>query len=358
MTRTRCLLAALLAAALAGPAAADLAKGTVTLKSAGPLAFGPDGVLFIGDHAAATIYAVATDDKATGDKAAPLNIDKIDVKIADMLGTTPKEIAVGDVKVNPATGNVFVSVTRGKGTAATPVILRVDRTGKIAEFPLKDVMCASVAIPNATEKQRAEAITGMAFTSGKLIVAGLSNEEFASKLRVIPYPFTDADKGTSIEIYHGAHGQQETRSPVRTFVPFDINGEAHVLAAYTCTPLVKFPVAALTAQKPGEKLKGTTVAELGNMNRPLDMVVYKKDGRTFLLLANSARGVMKITTDGVDSVTPITTPIRGGGTAGQKYETIKELKKVEQLDLLNDTMALILTRNDDGSLDLRSVPLP
>ena len=34
-----------------------------------------------------------------------------------------------------------------------------------------------------------------------------------------PFPFKTADNGTSVEIYHGAHGQFETRSPVRTFVP-------------------------------------------------------------------------------------------------------------------------------------------
>ena len=76
------------------------------------------------------------------------------------------------------------------------------------------------------------------FVDGRLFVAGLSNEEFASKLRAISFPFTGADPGASVEIYHGAHGQFETRAPVRTFVPFNVNGEAHLMAAYTCTPLV------------------------------------------------------------------------------------------------------------------------
>ena len=65
----------------------------------------------------------------------------------------------------------------------------------------------------------------MAFLDGKLIVAGLSSEEFASTLRVIPYPFKEADKGTGIEIFHGAHGAMETRSPIRTFVAYKIGKE-------------------------------------------------------------------------------------------------------------------------------------
>ncbi len=47
-------------------------------------------------------------------------------------------------------------------------------------------------------------------------------------------------------------------------------------------------------------MKGTTVAELGNRNRPLDMIAYKKDGKDFLLLTNSARGVMKVSTDDLE----------------------------------------------------------
>src|SRR5207237_8369442 len=109
-----------------------------------------------------------------------------------------------------------------------------------------------------------------------VLVSGLSDEEFAPKLRSIPFPFKDTDKGASIEIFHGAHGRIETASPVRTFVAVEIKGETNILAAYTCTPLVRIPVSNL---KPGEKVKGTTVAELGNMNKPLDMIIYQKDGK-------------------------------------------------------------------------------
>ena len=54
-----------------------------------------------------------------------------------------------------------------------------------------------------------------------------------------------------VEIYHGAHGKFETRAPVRTFVPMIVGNEPSVLAAYTCTPLVQFPIREL---KPGAKI--------------------------------------------------------------------------------------------------------
>src|SRR5262249_45632082 len=152
-----------------------------------------------------------------------------------------------------------------------------------------------------------------------LYVAGMSTEEFNSTLRAIPFPFKEDTKGTGIKIYHGAHGRWETNSPIRTFTTFDIKGETHLLAGHQCTPLDKFPLKDL---KPGKKVTGTTVAELGNMNRPLDMVVYEKDGKHYILVANSARGMMKITTEKIDSIEGITKRI--SGTAGLKYEKLSE----------------------------------
>jgi hypothetical protein len=203
---------------------------------------------------------------------------------------------------------------------------------------------------------RQESITDLHFVDGKLFVAGLSNEDFSSKLRALNFPFTGADAGASVEIYHGAHGQLETKSPVRTFTPFNIGGEPHLLAAYTCTPLVTVPVSQLKA---GAQLKGKTVAELGNMNRPLDIISYQKDGRTFLLMANSARGVMKINTDSIAQQEAIKEPVRGGGKAGLTYDTLGELKGVEHLDRLGDSHALLLVRTgEDKHLNLESIALP
>ncbi len=188
---------------------------------------------------------------------------------------------------------------------------------------------------------------------GRVYVAGLSNEEFSSRLISIPYPFATVDNGTSVEIYHGAHGRLETKSPIRTFAAYKINGEPYLMAAYTCTPLVKVPVAAL---KPGTHYKGTTVAELGNRNQPLDMVVYQKDGKDYILTANSSRGVMKITTDGIADAASISSPIQN--TAGLPYKTIESMKGVVQLDLLDKDNALVIVEQPGGALNLETVALP
>jgi hypothetical protein len=267
---------------------------------------------------------------------------------------------INDLAVNPASGNVFLSLSRGRGPEAKPAILKVDGTGKLSEVNLAKVKFAKATLPNAPapggegrQNRRQESITDLQYVDGRVFVAGLSNEEFASKLRSIPFPFAEADKGTSVEIYHGAHGKFETASPVRTFTAYKIGQETNLLAAYTCTPLVKFPVSEL---KPGQKLKGTTIAELGNRNRPLDMIVYKKGGKDYILLANSSRGMMKITTDNIDKIKGIEERI--AGTAGLTYETLADLKGVEHLDRLNDENAVLLTKNDAGAMSLKTVALP
>ena len=364
MTRFALAAAVTLSLMLAGSAgAADLKlkAGNPGVKSAGALAFGPDGVLFIGDAQSAAVFAIATGEPSSG-KGKAVNVKGINSKIAALLGTTARDILINDVAVNPATGTVYLSVSRGRGPKAMPAIVRVKSDGKLSQLSLKKARFAKAELPNAPaaggtgrRNRRAQVITDLHYLDGKLIIAGLSNEEFASKLRVIPFPFADPGKGASIEIFHGAHGRFETRSPVRTFVPFNIGGKPHILAAYTCTPLVKFPVADLVD---GKKIKGTTIAELGNRNRPYDIIVYKKDGKDYLLMANSARGVMKISTENIEKIKGITKRVGGGGKAGLPYETIENLKGVIQLDKLNDKQAVILVRGESGSLNLKTIDLP
>jgi hypothetical protein len=352
--RTKLFAAAIaLVASMVSVRAADApAKGTVDAKSATALAFGPKGLLFIGDSAGATIFAVETGDtKMAGDKA--VNFERIDSKVASLLGSTEKEVRINDVKVNPASGNVYLALTRGTG-AGQPAIVKITRSGELEALTLKDVPMSKVSIPNpASGKGATTSITSMAFTNGKLIVAGLSNEQFASTLRTFDYPFKDADKGAAIEIFHGAHGRIETQAPIRSFVPYKVGTEETVVATYQCTPLVKIPVSELKA---GAKVKGTTVAELGNRNTPLDMIVYSKGGKDYILVANSARGVMKIPAEALSGAEAITAR-PAGDTAGVKYETIGNLKGVMQLDKLDDTHAVLLVQNGDG-FDLKTIDLP
>lgn len=339
-----------------------LQEGTPDIKFAGPMTFGPDGVLFVADTQQAAIYAFDTGDKSGDPSGVKIDVDNVTESVAGLLGVMPRDVLINDMTVNPASGNVYLSVSRGRGPDASPVLLRVNGEGKISEVSLKKIAFSKAALPNAPApggegrtNKRSQSITDLAYVDGHVFIAGLSNEEFASNLRSVGFPFQKVETGAGVEIYHGAHGAFETRSPVRAFVPYMINGESHLLAAYTCTPLVKFRVSDL---KPGAKAKGTTIAELGNRNSPLDMVVYKKNGKEFILIANTSRGVMKVTTDNLDKQEPIVKPVGGGGTAGISYETIAAWKGVQQLDRLNETSAVLLVVDEAGAASLKTMTLP
>ena len=342
------------------PTAATAEQTAAALQSIGPLAFGPNDVLFAADTQGATIYAFDLGKAATGGAPGTSDVQGIDAKIAALLGTEASAIKVTDLAIHPKSKNAFISVMRGQGADAKPALVRVDGSGKLEAVAIDQLTYTKAALPNAPappaaetrRNPRADSITDMAFVNGKLIVAGLSNEEFASKLRTIAYPFAAVEPGTSVEIYHGNHGALETRSPVYTFVPYMVNGQPHLIAGYLCTPLVKFPVSALTGT---QKVVGTTIAELGAGNRPLDMVVYKKDGKEFLLMSNTNRGVMKIPTADFGTAAAINTQI--GGTAGIAYETIQAMTGVDQMDLLDAQRAIVIAR-DGSAVNLKAVALP
>src|SRR5262249_22337287 len=180
------------AALLAGSARADLTsslkQGTPDIKSAGALAFAPEGILLVGDSQGAAIFALDTGDR-TEATAGEFKVASFNEKVASLLGTESKEITINDLAVNPISGKAYVSVSRGRGPDAKPVILRTDAQGKMEELELKSIKFAKAALPNAPSAEargprgqspRQEAITCVAFAKGKVYVAGLSNEEFAS----------------------------------------------------------------------------------------------------------------------------------------------------------------------------------
>lgn len=361
MTLARAFLAACLGLAISAPIATagspleTLKPGDPDIQSAGALAFGPEGILFVADSKGGAVFALDTQDRPEKANPAPIQVEGIDAKIAGLLGAKEgKGVLINDLAVNPLSGLAYLSVSRGTGPDAKPVLIRVDSKGSLDEVSLKGIPFAKAALTETPkEDRRQEAITDLAYLDGRVFVAGLSNEEFASSFRAIPFPFAASGKPTGVEIYHGAHGRFETAAPVRTFLSYEIQGQPHLLAAYTCTPLVKFPISDLKA---GAKVRGVTVAELGNRNRPLDMVGYEKEGKPFLLIANNNRGVMKVKCDKIAEIDGITSRING--TAGLSYDSIASLKGVEQLDKLGEGHALLLVRQDDGALNLQAIPLP
>ncbi len=337
-----------------------MTTGKAPVRSPGALAFAPDGILLLGDSAGGAVFALDTGDRTAGPPLADgTEFSRVAEKIGALLGAGADQILVYDTAVDPISHNIYLSVSRGRGPDAVPVILRMDHEGKLSELALDHIRYAMAALPNAVSddasfrNRRMQTITSLAYVDGTVVVAGLSNEEFSSNLRVIPFPFVSAvaPAGTGIEIFHTAHGAYETNAPVRTFVTHHVNGEAYILAAYTCTPLVKIPVKALKA---GSQVTGTTIAEMGPGNSPLDMISYRKDGHDYLLIANSARGVVRLQVDQVGSAEEIVTHNSSGSLPRKR---VPEWTRVHQLKKVDESTGLILT-DSGGTMNLRVVALP
>lgn len=131
-----------------------------------------------------------------------------------------------------------------------------------------------------------------------------------------------------------------------------LDGEAHILASYTCTPLVTFPVAQL--QK-GGKVMGKTVAELGNRNAPLDIISYTQKDKSYVLIANSNRTMMKIDPADIAAHSEsLNARVERHGTEGVPFLGIAEIG-VQQLDNLNGEFIVVIQRDGSGALNLRSV---
>ena len=332
-------------------------NGTPAIQTISSLAFGPDGIIFIGDSKSASVFAVDTKDKTSLDKAAAVDIKNVDQKIAAVLGTEPKNISILDVAVNPVSKKIYCAVQ----TADNSTVLLTIEGDKIAPVSLKDVSYSSVSINNAPAEDakdqrgrplRVSSVTDLNYADGKVYVSGLSNQEFSSTFRSIPFPFVNKQDQASLEIYHAAHGRYETYAPIRTFTTAQLNGKKYLVASFTCTPLVLFPLDEL---KTGTHVKGRTVGEFGAGNSPLDIITMKKGDESILLMANSSRPVMRVKYKNLETYEgSLTEPVAESyATAGVSFVTLP-MTNVLQIDRLDDSQVLVLQRKANGDLDLWS----
>jgi hypothetical protein len=342
--------------------AAPLANGPVKPRSLSKITFGPDGILFLADSLGARIYAVDLDDRKPADIAKPLDLGDLEGKLGALLGADPRDVLIHSMAVNPISKNAYLTVSRGRrgfqvswqlpnDVANATALVRVTPTGDLSEVPLDQVRYSSVDISRAPDDKaaapewkkstlRVDTVSDMAYANGKLYVAGLSNEEFSSTMRIYSYPFDGSSAATSIEIYHGSHGKFETDSPIRSFLPITIRGKQHLLASYLCTPLVLLPVDSL---KDGQHVKGTTIGELGSGNYPLDMLAFRYQGKDRIWIVNSTRGLLMFDAAEFEKPLPaITKPVED--VAGVPFQHLRN-RGILQVENYGDKHVLMLVRN-------------
>ncbi len=342
-------------------------SGKPDIKTINVISFAPDGVLLVGDGRGSQIFAIETGDtKNTGGLKEA--ITGIDAQLAGLVGAKAKGIEIIDMAVNPASGTAYLAVR--KQDDKRYLIFTINSEGNIQELELEKVSYAR--IPLAGGASGISLITDVAWADDRIIAAGRSSETFSSKIFSIDAPLSHEIQGNafSAETYHVSHRKWETKAPMSVVIPLKENGKTYVVGAFSCTPVVKYP---LDAIQPGAKVKGTSVIELGSGNRPLDMFVYEKDGKSYVL-SNTFRFHHSRKPFGPSPYWTVKfeqSLLLGEENINEKavrrlkgYEPItKQIQMAEnyhgvmQMDRLDKDRALVI-RTTEAGLNLEPLPLP
>ena len=247
-------------------------------RQIGRMSFATDGVWLVADRGNGSVVAIDTGDTGS---ATPLKkrIDNIDTLIAGALGTKATGVQIVDMVVNRINGRIYLSVIRKQDGISA--LLTIDGSGKVAAVNLAKARHVRITLPG-DGKAKVSNVTGVKLAGSRVLAAGQSGREFASKIYSIPLPLEHGNSAAvySTETFHVAHGRWETRAPIQSFIPVKEKGKTYIVGSFNCTPIAKFPVDGL---ENGAKIKGTSVVELGSGNRPVDMFIYKKGGKDWLV---------------------------------------------------------------------------
>lgn len=340
-------------------------SGDPQLKGAGNITFGSLGLLLVAERGA--IVAIDPGER-TAVPALKKPVADIVGKVAGAMGAKAESVQITDLAVHPMTKRIYLSVRRTDGVTA---ILTVDGEGAVAAMPLDKLKWARVKLP---EKLAAVNITDLALAQGRLIAAGVGNEEFASKIFSVALPLEHGQVAQtySAETYHVAHRKWETRAPIQSFVLHNEGGNQYVVGSFACTPVAKFPLANLAD---GAKVKGTSVLELGSGNRPLDMFTYESGGKQWLVTHTqrfhplfaytpskywAARIDMKhlAANDAANTNEKAALRDRAVAKDPQGIEVIESLHGAVQVDKYDDQRAAVLREAAGGKLNLELADLP
>lgn len=141
-----------------------------------------------------------------------------------------------------------------------------------------------------------------------------------------------------------------------------LQGQPHLLAAYTCTPLALIPMADL---KDGAHVRGKTIGELGYGNAPVDVLPFEvrwpgQPTQQMMLVTNTDRGAdvialpeLAAASNGPGLTTPVQVPMQvtaGVATAKAPLGTVLQIAD-------QDPERFVALRRDreSGAIELASI---
>ena len=143
------------ALALGADTTASLKKGTPDLKSAGPLAFGPDGILFVGDTKGAALFAIDTGDHAAAPEKHAVEVKDWREKSPPCWGPMPsRSRSMTWPSIRCRETSIF-RFRGGAGRTRSRCLVRVHADGKIEEVSLENIRFAKAELPNVPRRRAA-----------------------------------------------------------------------------------------------------------------------------------------------------------------------------------------------------------
>ncbi|MEL6447813.1 MAG: hypothetical protein AAFQ62_07735 [Pseudomonadota bacterium] len=361
----------------AAPVTADATSGAmpsdpgsrVPPTSLSVLEFGGANTLFAADPTQNRVYAFELSgipDETRNLDSTPYNLVGFGTQLAEFLETSPLSISYHDLAVHPVTKAAFISASIRSSEGVRSELIRVTPDGELATVAFRDLKFTSISLSEPPDESvsfwrdipaATLSVTDFEFDDGVLYIAGLSNGEFASTLRQVAFPFESGADVSTIEMFHTAHNQNETRAPIRAMTIASVDGKKTLIAAYTCTPLVTIPADALVD---GAHVVGKTIAELGYGNTPVEVLTVtaynmERQPEEFVLVINREMSANLIKMEDVAKAPGLTTAFSGLGDTLGVEGTHVPFAGTLQADNQDAQFILALRRNiDTGDVDLIS----
>jgi hypothetical protein len=247
--------------------------GNPQLVSAQTIGFGPGGLLFVGDGWSDRVVAIETGDTDIATRPANVidEVPNLMARLANAFGpdVPSGEVNLLDVAVNPVTWRVYLAVQRF--TTAEVAILWLDGDGEAHRFSLDDVIYASVSYPPIIGAPGSY-VTGIAATADMVVALTGKGAFQPGQIVLVDLPFRHDGPSRTVttRIYHPTHFQWESGGSIdRGLLYFTLPngsarggppGEPHLAAAYSDTPVVRFPLSSLER---GGEVTGVTAFDIG-----------------------------------------------------------------------------------------------
>ncbi len=334
----------------------EFIKGNPQIRSIKAIDFGKDNILFIGDNTAMKIVAIEIN-SAKMNFSNLYDITSVREKIAKQMGVDKREIEIGDIAVHPINKSIFFGITRTVKKKKQGALFVLTDEG-LHEYDLEQVKYSQKVLDDAPLKdariygnypQRRWTITDLHFVNNEVVVSGLSNEEFSSSLRRISYPFSKTSTTTSLQAYHVTHKANETHSPVASFTPLKSNNQWHLIAGYSCTPLVSFEWNQINGSK---KLIGKTIAELGSGNIPTGIISYNYKGKDHIMIGNHRHSLIRFSSQDIINSKEIKYPSKFIG-AKRKITNVGSVTGIVDFD--SEHFLVIINEKNKNSFNLKVI---